>query len=241
MDDKSKPGFMVYHDKFAMIDRLPDAQFHQFMRAVYQYSLDGSAVEFDDPALSVVFAMWQQLIDADTERYNRRREAARNAVNSRWERNNADTDVYGRIRTHTDAYEAIPTDTNGYEAIRSDTKNTNYQQSTINNQQSTINDKEESTVRKRTTHARAQIPTIDEVRAYIAEKGYDIDPEYFVDYYSARGWKTKQGPVVDWKACVRTWVHKDKERRADNNDGNGSGTSEDAQKRWGNLSGIRVI
>lgn len=241
MDDKSKPGFMVYHDKFAMIDRLPDAQFHQFMRAVYQYSLDGSAVEFDDPALSVVFAMWQQLIDADTERYNRRREAARNAVNSRWERNNADTDVYGRIRTHTDAYEPIPTDTKPYEAIRSDTKNTNYQQSTINNQQSTINDKEESTVRKRTTPARFTKPTIEEIREFCNENGYRIDAQRFVDYYESCGWVIGKGkPMKDWKAAVRMWASRDSGNGGVNN-GNGSGTAEDAQKRWGNLSGIRVI
>ena len=49
-------------------------------------------------------------------------------------------------------------------------------------------------------------PTVEEVQAYCAERNNQIDPEAFVDYYTARGWKYGQGkPVVDWKAAVRTW------------------------------------
>ena len=44
------------------------------------------------------------------------------------------------------------------------------------------------------------------MQAYCAERNNQIDPEAFVDYYTARGWKYGQGkPVVDWKAAVRTW------------------------------------
>lgn len=49
-------------------------------------------------------------------------------------------------------------------------------------------------------------PSVDEVRSYCRERKNGIDPEAFVDYYEARGWKYGQGkPVVDWKAAVRTW------------------------------------
>lgn len=55
-------------------------------------------------------------------------------------------------------------------------------------------------------------PTVDEVRAYCLERGNGIDPQAFVDYYEARGWKYGQGkPVVDWKACVRTWENRRKQ------------------------------
>jgi hypothetical protein len=46
---------------------------------------------------------------------------------------------------------------------------------------------------------------IGAVRAYCTERGNSVDPEAFVDYYAARGWKLKNGPLVDWKAAVRTW------------------------------------
>jgi len=48
-------------------------------------------------------------------------------------------------------------------------------------------------------------PTLQEVTAYVAEKGYNVDPERFVDYYAARGWKIKGDSMKDWKAAVRNW------------------------------------
>ena len=57
-------------------------------------------------------------------------------------------------------------------------------------------------------------PTLDEVADYVKEIGADIDPQYFIDYYGTRGWKLKGGQSVkDWKACVRTWVSKEKKDR----------------------------
>lgn len=50
-------------------------------------------------------------------------------------------------------------------------------------------------------------PTVAEVAAYCAEKGYAIDAERFVTYYGVNGWKQGKGkPIVDWKAAVRYWT-----------------------------------
>ena len=32
-----------------------------------------------------------------------------------------------------------------------------------------------------------------------------MDPQRFVDYYSANGWKVGKNPMKDWRAAVRTW------------------------------------
>lgn len=48
-------------------------------------------------------------------------------------------------------------------------------------------------------------PTVDEVAAYCRERGNSIDPEAFVAFYEARGWKVKGASVVSWRACVVTW------------------------------------
>lgn len=48
-------------------------------------------------------------------------------------------------------------------------------------------------------------PTVDEVRAYCAERNNGINAEDFVDFYESKGWKVGKNPMVDWKACVRTW------------------------------------
>lgn len=49
-------------------------------------------------------------------------------------------------------------------------------------------------------------PTIEEVKAYVREKGYHFDPQHFFDYYEASGWRMRNGkPVKNWKLCCVTW------------------------------------
>ena len=48
-------------------------------------------------------------------------------------------------------------------------------------------------------------PTTDQVAAYCKERGNKIDPEAFVDHYTATGWMRGKSKIKDWKACIRTW------------------------------------
>jgi uncharacterized protein YdaU (DUF1376 family) len=48
-------------------------------------------------------------------------------------------------------------------------------------------------------------PSVEEVRSYCQERGNTIDPQKFVDHYSANGWMRGKTKIKDWKACVRTW------------------------------------
>lgn len=49
-------------------------------------------------------------------------------------------------------------------------------------------------------------PTVDEIRAYCAERKNNIDAQHFWDYYEARGWKVGgRTAMKDWRAAVRTW------------------------------------
>jgi hypothetical protein len=54
-------------------------------------------------------------------------------------------------------------------------------------------------------------PTVDEVRAYCAERKNGVDPEAWWDHYESNGWKVGRTPMKDWKAAVRTWERKRKE------------------------------
>ena len=61
-------------------------------------------------------------------------------------------------------------------------------------------------IKLRNTRDNKVPPTLDEVKAYCAERGNNINAEQFIDYYEARGWElTKGRKMVDWKAAVRTW------------------------------------
>lgn len=55
-------------------------------------------------------------------------------------------------------------------------------------------------------------PTVDEIKAYCAERRNDVDAVHFHDFYVANGWKQGRGkPIVDWKAAVRTWERRKNE------------------------------
>lgn len=55
-------------------------------------------------------------------------------------------------------------------------------------------------------------PTRDEVAAYIAEKGYSVDPDHWMAHYESNGWKVGSNPMKDWRAAVRTWARNDMNR-----------------------------
>lgn len=48
-------------------------------------------------------------------------------------------------------------------------------------------------------------PTVDQVRAYCSEKGYNVDAETFVAFYSSKGWMVGRSPMKDWRMACVTW------------------------------------
>ena len=67
-------------------------------------------------------------------------------------------------------------------------------------------------------------PTLQEVRDYILENDYPVDPEKFFYHYESNGWvQGKNKPVKNWKACVQTWIKNANTYSQDKNNG-GSGT-----------------
>ena len=48
-------------------------------------------------------------------------------------------------------------------------------------------------------------PTLDDVSVYVWERGSNVDPQRFLDFYASKGWMVGKSPMKDWKAAVRTW------------------------------------
>lgn len=57
-------------------------------------------------------------------------------------------------------------------------------------------------------------PTLEEVEAYMSEKGYhNFNAKQFVDYYESGNWRMSNGKKVsDWKRCCTTWEYSNKRR-----------------------------
>ena len=49
-------------------------------------------------------------------------------------------------------------------------------------------------------------PTIEEIQAYVVEKGYDLDAEYFYNHYESNGWLVGKNKMKNWKSAIVTWI-----------------------------------
>jgi hypothetical protein len=48
-------------------------------------------------------------------------------------------------------------------------------------------------------------PLLEEVSAYVSQRGGKINSEAFCDFYDSVGWKIGNKSMKDWRAAVRTW------------------------------------
>lgn len=69
-------------------------------------------------------------------------------------------------------------------------------------------------------------PTVDDVREYCSERGNNVNPEVFVDFYESKGWMIGKSKMKDWKAAVRTWERSEGRKGVKNHDGGNRGTAE---------------
>lgn len=66
---------------------------------------------------------------------------------------------------------------------------------------------------KKTVNPQFTPPTVDEVKAYILSKNYDVDAEKFCAYNRTTGWKVGKKSMVNWKSAVDYWATRSKNRK----------------------------
>jgi len=96
-----------------------------------------------------------------------------------------------------------------------DTANSTTDGQQKNNRRTTDGHTEEctNTTRRKEGTKRFVPPTVEEVAAYIKEKGFTISAQRFIDGNQQKGWKVGKSPMVDWKAAVRTWQSYETDRK----------------------------
>ena len=64
------------------------------------------------------------------------------------------------------------------------------------------------------TAPRMEKPTLEEIKSYCKEKGYNINAEGFYSYYESNGWKIGgKTAMKNWKAAVQSWAARDEKKR----------------------------
>jgi len=56
-------------------------------------------------------------------------------------------------------------------------------------------------------------PTHTEIKEYCIERKNRVDPQRFIDYYDSIWWMIWKNKMKDWKATIRWWEVRDKEKK----------------------------
>lgn len=166
------------------IDELPSEKDKgELALAIVNYAFKGEKYQGKNPTIKAIMALAMKTIDTSNKNAN----SGQKGAERRYANSGANSDAIGGANS----------DANGTK------DNRHIDIKTIDNRLKTKDSISDNTKSKRTIFVK---PTIEQVKAYCFEKGYNINAEYFVDYYEARGWLIGKNPMKNWQAAVRTWV-----------------------------------
>lgn len=63
---------------------------------------------------------------------------------------------------------------------------------------------------KRTSHFVP--PSLEELQSFISDNSYNVNAETFISHYETVGWKVGKNKMKDWKAAVRGWHSRNKDK-----------------------------
>ena len=203
----NKPGVMIYFTmrpsrKLPMEDRL------RLYDAMLDYGETGVVPELEGP-LAVLWDYFQPQLELDNARYEsiraKRAKAGRlGGLASQGSRQTEQEPQDGQEEASeaseaTEAKEATEANT-----IQSSTVQSNPVQSNPVQLRESIAAKAPPAPRKGFVP-----PTQAEIGAYVREAKLTMDPQEFVDYYTANGWKIGSHTMKDWRAAARNWARKE--------------------------------
>lgn len=193
---RTAKSFPVYLDYSKAVTKLSDAEAGQLFKALLEYADSGQEPQLEG-SLYAVFAIMQNQLDRDTEKYAQKCERLRQngAKGGRPVRGKEPNGNQGKPNGYSTKPKKPETDTE-----------------TVTDIDTVTDSKIGRKADKPPSRHRFTPPTVEEVRAYCMEKGYTVDPQRFVDYYTANGWRVGKNPMKDWKAAVRTWISNDQQR-----------------------------
>lgn len=184
------------YDYLEEMDALNDAEFGRLTRALLVYSMTGEQIALCGNERFFVKRMMAQE-DRFKASYDdiatTRSEAGKAGAAARWQNG-----------------KRIFANGKNSKAMSANGKNGNTETKTDTNTETNIqlsNDSKGETRAKRFTP-----PTLGDVSAYVRERGSNVDPQRFLDFYTAKGWMVGKNPMKDWKAAVRTWEKRDSEQ-----------------------------
>lgn len=201
-------SFIFNLDWIEVLKDYPKEVRYEVLDAIIGYAQSGAQLEMK-PLAKMAFSFIKREMDFNKSKYEdtkrKRSEAGRKGMESRYCGKQANSDVMTEETNVTDDNK-----TNNVTSVITEVTNDN--KANLNEY---VNDnvnvdviKENS---KKKTVKRFSPPTVEEVQAYVADKGYIVDAEIFVNFYSAKGWMIGKNKMQNWKSAVATWQRKENE------------------------------
>lgn len=179
----------LFMDKRKYFELLTDEQRGKMLLAMIDYAESGSAPDYTGVELAVWMSV-SEMIDSGREAYDRMVEAGR-----------ASGKQGGRPRKAR----VIPLPQGIAENPKGFTETPSPQEQEQEQEQDKEQEQEYKERNKRTRAKAFVRPTLEQVKAYIAEKGLHVDGQRWFDYYESNGWRVGRNPMKDWQATVRNW------------------------------------
>lgn len=198
-----KNSFVLYTDYIDQVELLNDQQAGQLFRAILNYAAGEDLPDLDGMT-TMAFSFIRGRLDRDAAEYQKTVEARRRAGQMggrpRKSHNQGDQEEMAKAEDNFENQEKAKK-ANGFFEKQTEAKkpdNVLVPDNDIDKKKDTIVSKEKT--------SRFLPPTLEEVKVYCQEKGYGIDAERFVDFYSSKGWYVGKNKMKDWKAAVRNWA-----------------------------------
>ena len=199
---QQKPGVMLYFEMRNVFEELSNEKRGILVSAILDYSEHGIQPDFRG-SLRIAWASIRHKLDRDDDNYARKSQVRRYAVYIRESKKD------GVLPLPYEQWLASLPETSQPET----SNDTNRYPTTTTTATSTATTTDccfmPAAGKPPRQPQRLIPPTVEEVRAYAAQRGDPLDPEAFMDYYTANGWKVGRNPMKDWKAAVRTWARKE--------------------------------
>jgi len=217
--DSILDSFVIYRDYHDSLKNLPIEQYGRLMHAILEKGLYGIDPEFDNAVESALWTAFKVGIEHSRSISIARREA--NALRKArkggapFNNNNASKQQEERqTESETTTKQQQNNNKTTTKGERRKEKGEIFSDSSLHSeslsfarafddakQQQSNNDEKRSVFVK---------PKIEDVDAYIRERGYHFDAETFYNFYESKGWMVGSNHMKDWKAACRTWEAKRK-------------------------------
>jgi hypothetical protein len=188
---KGLPWFRLYaefaHDP--KVQSMPE-EMQRRLIIIYCLQCSGCLCDLSDDELALALRIDRHSLSQTKELFLQKKFILENWKIRQWSKRQMQSDYSAeRMRRHREKMKrhgdvtVTPSDTDTDTDIDTDTK------------------KKKKSVPRGTFHP----PSLDELKAFIQEKGYSVNPEKWMAHYEANGWMVGRNKMKSWKATVTKW------------------------------------